>query len=100
MRELVEHILAATQPERIILFGSRARGQEGPRSDFDVLVIQDSKEPRYKRAGLIYRALAAFPAEVDVVVHTPSEVEEWRGVPEAFVTTAVREGKTLYAREG
>jgi hypothetical protein len=37
---------------------------------------------------------------VDVVVYTPEEVEEWRSVPEAFVTTAIREGKVLYERPG
>jgi predicted nucleotidyltransferase len=100
VQQIVGQVLASAQPERIILFGSRARVEANPRSDFDLLVIQPSNQPRYRRAGPIYRALASLPAEVDVVVYTPEEVEEWRSVPEAFVTTAIREGKVLYERPG
>lgn len=53
--------------------------------------------PRYKRPVRYLRALVGlFPAK-DVVVYTPEEVEAWAGVPNAFITTALREGKTLYA---
>ncbi len=94
-QQIVGRILACAEPERIILFGSRARGDAKPGSDFDLLVIHRSDQPRYRRAGPIYRELAALPVEVDVVVYTPEEVEDWRGVPQAFVTTALREGKVL-----
>lgn len=45
-------------------------------------------------------ALADFPGEVEVMVYTPEEVEEWSTVPQAFVTTALREGTTIYERSG
>ena len=51
------------------LFGSRARGDSRSKSDFDVLVIQESEQPRHRRSGAIYKALASFPAEVDVIVY-------------------------------
>ena len=47
----------------------------------------------------MYVALADLPVEVDVVVYTPSEIREWSAVPQAFVTTAMREGRVLYERE-
>lgn len=82
------------------MFGSRAGGGARPDSDYDILVVMPSKLPRYRRAGPIYTALADLPAEVEVVVYTPQEVEEWRNVPQAFVTTALREGRLLYEEQG
>jgi predicted nucleotidyltransferase len=98
LEEVVRRILAVGSPVKIVLFGSQARGEAGSGSDLDVLIIEDSSLPRYKRASRYLRALVGvFPAK-DVVVWTPQEIEAWSGVPNAFVTTALREGKTLYAR--
>ena len=63
-----------------------------------MLVIKESDEPRYRRSVPLYVALADSPVEVEVLVYTPEEVREWSDVPQAFVTTAVREGKTVYER--
>jgi predicted nucleotidyltransferase len=98
VRDIVRRIVETAQPEKVILFGSRARGEAGPDSDFDLLVIKESDEPRYRRSVPLYVALADLPVEVEVMVYTPQEVEEWSQVPQAFVTTAVREGTTIYER--
>jgi len=98
--EIVQRVLAVARPHKIILFGSRARDAHRPGSDYDLLVIQPSEEPRYRRAVPFYRALASLPAEVDVVVYTPEEVADWSAVQEAFVTTALREGVVLYESQG
>ena len=100
LAEITARIRDALQPQRIILFGSRARGNARAGSDFDLLVIKESNQPRYRRAAPLYTALADLPVEVEVLVYTPEEVQEWSGVPEAFVTTALREGQGLYEREG
>ncbi len=98
LEEVVRCILAAGTPLKIVLFGSRARGEAGPGSDLDILIVEESNLPRYKRAARYLRALVGvFPAK-DVVVWTPAEIEAWSQVPGAFITTAMREGKTLYAR--
>jgi predicted nucleotidyltransferase len=97
--DIVRRIVQTAQPEKIILFGSRARGDARPNSDFDVLVIKESSEPGYRRDAPLYVALAGLPVEVDVLVYTPEEVAEWAQVPQAFVTTATREGKTVYERK-
>ncbi len=99
LEQLVSRIVAAVQPEKVILFGSRARGDAKQESDFDLLVIKDSDELRYRRAVPLYLALVGLLANVDIMVYTPQEVWEWSTVPQAFVTTAVREGKVLYERE-
>ena len=98
LAEIVRRIAAVGSPERIILFGSRARGDDGPDSDLDLLIVEESDLPRYRRAARYYRALTGtFPAK-DIVVWTPDEIDSWREVRYAFITTAVREGRTLYER--
>ena len=100
VQEIVQRIVATAQPDKVILFGSRARGNARPDSDFDLLVIKNSDEPDYRRDASLYLALAGLNAPVDVMVYTPEEVREWSAVPQAFVTTAVREGKVVYERKG
>lgn len=98
LKEVVHRILSVGSPLKIVLFGSRAREDARPDSDLDLLIIEESDLPRYKRSASYLRALVGlFPAK-DVVVWTPDEVEEWAEVSNAFITTALREGKTLYAR--
>ncbi|MBI3048238.1 MAG: nucleotidyltransferase domain-containing protein [Acidobacteria bacterium] len=95
---IVERILQVGSPHRIVLFGSRARGDARPDSDVDLLIIEDSDLPRYRRSPRYLKALVGvFPA-TDVVVWTPAEVAAWRDVRHAFITTALREGRTLYER--
>jgi predicted nucleotidyltransferase len=96
---IVERVLSAGQPEKIVLFGSRGRNATQARSDYDLLIVQSSDLPRPARAAAYYRALSDLPVEVDVVVFTPEEIRDWQQVPQAFVTTALREGKTLYERQ-
>jgi len=96
--EVVQRILDVGSPRRIVLFGSRARGDARRNSDLDLLIIEDSELPRYRRPPRYLRALVGvFPAK-DVVVWTPAEVNAWREVPNAFITSALREGRTLYER--
>jgi predicted nucleotidyltransferase len=97
---IVRRIVETAQPDKIILFGSRARGDGRPNSDFDVLVIKESSEPSYRRDAPLYLALAGLNAPVDVMAYTPEEVTDWSAVPQAFITTALREGKVVYERKG
>jgi predicted nucleotidyltransferase len=99
VQEVVQRIVEAAQPDKVILFGSRARGSARPDSDFDLVVIKNSDEPGYRRDASLYLALAGLNAPVDVIVYTPEEVREWSAVPQAFITTAVREGKVVYERK-
>jgi predicted nucleotidyltransferase len=101
LRDLVHRVVRAAQPERIVLFGSRARGDSRPDSDIDLLVIKRSRRSRPERAIPIYSALAdlRLPVDAEVMVYTPAEAEEWSEVRQAFVTTALREGKVLYEKK-
>jgi predicted nucleotidyltransferase len=96
MDEIVDRIVRTIHPQKIILFGSWARGDARPDSDLDILVIAESSEPRCTRSSPLYGVLSDILIAMDIVVYTPEEVAEWSEVQAAFITTAVREGKVLY----
>lgn len=98
--EIVRRIVEAVHPKKVILFGSRARGDARPESDIDLLVIADSTEPRYRRSAPLYGVLSDILVPMAIVVYSPAEVDDWREVHQAFVTTAIREGKVLYENQG
>jgi len=98
LQEMVRRMLAVGTPRKIVMFGSRARGTAGPDSDIDLLLVEESELPRFKRSARYRRALVGLFPSKDVVVYTPEEVARWRDVANAFVTVALREGKTLYER--
>ena len=78
LADIVNRIVEAAEPEKIVLFGSAACGEMGPNSDLDLLVIKGGKFRRDRLKVAIYRALRGKDAAVDVVVVTPEEVERYR----------------------
>ena len=98
LAEVVRRILSVGSPHKILLFGSRAREDARPDSDLDLLIIEESDLPRYRRSARYRRALCGVFPSKDIVVWTPQEVEEWKSVPNAFITTALAGGKLLYER--
>jgi len=89
--------VSAVHPDRIILFGSHASGKANPTSDLDILVIADSNAPRHKRPIPIYKALSGLLVPKDIVV-TQQEIDEWRDVPQAFITTVIARWKVIYEK--
>jgi uncharacterized protein len=98
LKAIVDRLVKAFQPEMIYLFGSVARGQAGPDSDYDVMVIiPNSSEPKYRRAQKAQRALWGLVSGADVLVLTRGEFEESKSVICSLPATVLREGKELYA---
>jgi predicted nucleotidyltransferase len=97
LQEVVRRILSVRTPKAVILFGSTARGQSRPDSDLDLLIVESENPlPPHQRATAYRMGLAGIDRDVDLLVYTPDEIDEWAAVPNAFITTAMREGKVLY----
>jgi predicted nucleotidyltransferase len=97
--EAVDDIVKATDPVRVILFGSVANGEEGPDSDLDFLVVLDEvgREDRTRLMGEIRFAISA-PAPIDIFVTDPQECERRKNVIGSMHYWALREGVVVYER--
>jgi predicted nucleotidyltransferase len=97
LKDIIARVVAAARPDRIILFGSAARGTMGPDSDVDLLVIKRGRFDRGRVAEGIYLQLRGAGEAVDVIVVTPEDVERYRNMPWSVIEPAIREGKIVYA---
>ncbi len=99
IREMVRRIVERFDPEKIILFGSHARGTAGPDSDVDLLVVMHVQGSKREKGVEIGVALHDIRIPKDIIVTTP-EAFEWRKeVVGTIERPAAREGKVLYARD-
>jgi predicted nucleotidyltransferase len=98
IEEMVRRIVVQFNPDKIILFGSHARGEAGPDSDVDLLVVMQPDGPKRERLVVIYGLLAGMGISKDVMIATPEELELYRDAPGTVIRTACREGKVLYDR--
>jgi len=100
--EVVDAVVREVAPERVYLFGSRARGEADEASDVDLLVVE--REPfgegrsRLNETNRIYRALSRFRVPIDVLVYSVEEFGEWQDSINHIVGRCAREGRLLYAR--
>jgi predicted nucleotidyltransferase len=95
---MVERIVKKFHPERVILFGSHARGEAGPDSDIDLLVVMDFEGSACDKRLAIQEVLHAIPRPIDVIVTTPEDFAWRKEVVGTIEWPAAREGKVLYAR--
>lgn len=86
---------AASSPARIILFGSRARGDERPGSDLDFLVVERELPSRREERVKLRMALEKLDVPVDVIVVSEAHVEEWGDIEGTMLHTALTEGRVL-----
>jgi predicted nucleotidyltransferase len=94
--EIIRRIVQVCAPEKIIMFGSAARGAMGPNSDVDPLVVKAGAH-RLNLTGEIYMNLHGVGAAVDVVVVTPEDMERYRDTHALVIAPALKEGKVVYA---
>jgi len=91
-----ERLVEGFHPERIILFGSQARGTADDRSDVDILVICSFEGKRRRLMLEMDRALGGLNLARDIVILTPEEYERDRHIPGTIARPAWKEGRTLY----
>lgn len=102
LSQMAQVIVQEVEPERIILFGSHARGDAQAGSDVDLLVIEregfGKQRSRRHEAALLWRALARFPVPKDILVYSQEEADAWKDSTGHLLSQALREGRVLYER--
>ena len=96
LADIVRRVVAAARPEKIVLFGSAARGEMGPDSDIDLLVIKGGKFNYWRVMTSIYRHLQGKDAAVDVVLVTADDADRYRDTHCLVICPALCEGKVIY----
>ena len=97
LEHLVQCIVTAVHPLRVIVFGSSARGEMTSESDIDVLVVMPEGTHRRRTAQHLYQVINGVKVPFDLIVATPSDLEEQRDNPDLIYRNILREGKTIYA---
>jgi predicted nucleotidyltransferase len=98
LREVVRRLVEAYRPECIYLFGSVARGDAGPDSDYDIMVVVPDEAPReMQECDLAYRALRGLGIAKDILVWTRSEFEKRLHLKASLPSAILREGRLLHA---
>jgi uncharacterized protein len=97
--EIVQRIASRFDPDKIILFGSHARGDAGPDSDIDLLILFSHLANPLHRQAELYRALIGCTASPkDLVVSTTERFERYKNIANTVYWPAAREGKVIYER--
>lgn len=99
IQEIVNRIVERFHPEQIILFGSQARGDAGPDSDVDLLVVMPLEGSKWEKQLEIRMALHDIHVPKDVIVSTPEEFAWRKEIVGTIERPAARQGKVLYARK-
>ncbi|NLO05016.1 MAG: nucleotidyltransferase domain-containing protein [candidate division WS1 bacterium] len=98
VHEVIRKIVEGYDPEKIIVFGSYARGDWNDDSDLDVLVVKDTEERPFDRIGSV--SVFCWPRELamDILVKTPGEIEDELRKRELFTREVMREGIVVHER--
>jgi predicted nucleotidyltransferase len=96
--EITRRLVETYRPERIYLFGSRARGTAGADSDYDLLVVvPDDVPPALRRSARAYEALWGLSTAGDILVWTRTAFAERMHLRASLPSTVEREGRLLYS---
>jgi predicted nucleotidyltransferase len=95
---IVRKIAENAMTEKIILFGSWAKGAATDDSDLDLLIVMNVRDSKRQEAIKIDLLLEGIPLPTDVIVVTPQDIEKYRNCPGTIIRQAVQEGRVLYER--
>jgi predicted nucleotidyltransferase len=96
IKRLTELLVKAAKPNRIIMFGSQARGEAGDDSDLDVMVVEESVSDRVGEMVRLNRLLRSLDISVDLLVVSAEKFDYWRDTPGNVYFEAATEGEVLY----
>ena len=97
LKEIVRRIVEVAAPDRIIMFGSRARGDARSDSDVDLLVVKSDVPSRREIADKIYVKLIGIPVPIDVLVVTPEDISRYAEGVGTIIPSVLKEGIEIYA---
>ena len=98
IQAMVDRIVAKFDPEKVILFGSYARGNPTKDSDVDLLIIMSVESTRRQKMSEIYSYVGAVGFPKDILVFTPEDIEKYGDLVGTVIKPALKEGKVLYER--
>ncbi len=96
------------EPEKVILFGSHARGEAKKYSDIDLLVIKKTNKPKWQRSRDLVKLLykkgysideKKFPGRLDFKIYTPKELKREINLGDFFIEEVIKQGKTIYEKQ-
>jgi uncharacterized protein len=96
--KLIFHIVHISRPEKIILFGSVANEKQNVFSDIDLLIITDLSVRKDDLRNEITHFAEEFSLKVDILIHTPGEIEKNALDPNSFLSSVIRDGKIVYEK--
>src|SRR3989344_9541557 len=95
IKNITDQIVKKYKPQKIILFGSAARGQFGPDSDLDFFIIKDDKRRHIERMQELYQIID-YNVATDFIIYRPQEVRKRLKMGDPFLKLVLGEGKVLY----
>ncbi len=95
LNDIVKRIVDVADPEKIILFGSAARGDSGRNSDVDLLIIKDG-EDALTLMSRIYGVMQGVGVAVDALVVSPEDVERFKNSHSLIIKPALQDGVVIY----
>lgn len=99
IQQITARIVERFNPRRVVLFGSRARGDAELDSDIDLFIEMESDKRPPERSIEISRLFGLRDWGMDVIVYTPGEVSRLRGIHGTLLSIIESEGKILYERQ-
>ncbi len=100
IEEIVRRVTNSVHPLRVILFGSAARGEMGPASDVDLLIVVPDGTHRREASRKAFRALSGLGIAKDVIVVTEGDLREFGENPSLVIKPALEEGREVYHAAG
>lgn len=98
LEKILKKILEIITPEKVILFGSRAKGSNEKDSDYDILIVKSGIENKREISRKIYRNLLGTNASVDIIIELPEIIEKYKDSVGYIYKNILQEGKIIYGK--